>query len=169
MTDKIKYCWDTSVFVGWLKREETAPLADIDAILGDIHANKAVLIVSVVTYTEILRVKHTPKQLRTFDDFLKRSNVLRADNTFPIAQKAEQIRSRAMEGPKSQQRVIKTVDATILATGIIHQADVLHSLEPKHHNLSRSKIVDGLLITAPQELSGQRALGFDLNVAPEKE
>ena len=78
--------------------------------------------------------------------------------TFPIAQKAEEIRSRALTtGPKSQRRNIRTPDAQIIATAFIQQADVLHSLEPKHHNLSGSSIVDGLKIMPPCLATGQKS------------
>lgn len=154
-----KYCWDTSVFLGWLNKEPSAPLADIEAVLGEIYANRSTLIVSVVTYTEILSAKHNKQQRDAWEGFLKRSNVLRVDVTFPIAQKAEEVRSRAiLASTKSEQRRIKTPDAQIIATGIVQQADVLHSLEPKHLNLDGSPIVDGLRITLPCLATGQKTL-----------
>jgi hypothetical protein len=90
----------------------------------------------------------------------------RVDVSFPIAQKAEQIRSRAITlFKKGQKRAITTSDAQIIATAIVHGCDVLHSLEPQHQNLSRHECVDGLRITAPMEFGGQKALGLDLNPA----
>lgn len=152
-----RYCWDTSVFLGWINREAAAPQADIEAVLTEIYAKRGTLIVSVVTYTEILSAKHTAKQQQIWDAFLKRSNVLRVDVTFPIAQKAEEVRSRALSlGPKSERRKIRTPDAQIIATAIVHQADVFHSLEPKHIALSGSPIVDGLTITKPSLVGGQK-------------
>ena len=153
-----RYAWDTSVFLGWINREASAPQADIEAVLNEIYANRSTLIMSVVTHTEILDAKHTPKQLAAWEGFLKRSSVLRVDATFPIADKAKQIRNRGLEGPKSQQRKIKTADATIIATAILQQAVVLHSLEPRHLNLSGSTIVDGLKITLPCLFTGQMTL-----------
>jgi predicted nucleic acid-binding protein len=154
-----RYCWDTSVFLAWLNKEASAPLSDIEAVLSEIYAKRSTLIVSVVTYTEVLSAKHTTKQRNAWEGFLKRSNVLRVDVTFPVAQKAEEIRSRALlTGPKSRIRKIKTPDAQIIATAIIQKADVLHSLEPLHTNLSGHQIVDGLKISPPCLATGQMTL-----------
>lgn len=143
----------TRLFTPW----GPAPQADIEAVLTEIYAKRSTLIVSVVTYTEILSAKHTKRQRDAWDGFLKRSNVLRVDVTFPIAQKAEEVRSRALiTRPKSEQRKIKTPDVQIIATAIIQQADVLHSLEPQHLNLSGSQIVDGLKIALPCLATGQK-------------
>jgi predicted nucleic acid-binding protein len=152
------------VFLAWLNEEESAPIADIEAILEEIHKFKATLIVAVTTYTEILRAKHTDEQIELFDRFLQRSNVIKVDTTFQIAQKAERIRSRAIEtAKKHEKRNIKTPDATIIATAIVYGADVLHSMEPRHHKLSESDIVDGLRIMLPQDLSGQKMLDIRPN------
>lgn len=43
-----KYCWDTSVFLGWLNRESSAPQADIEAVLMEVYAKRATLIMSGV-------------------------------------------------------------------------------------------------------------------------
>ena len=161
MNNKPRYCWDTSVFLAWLNAEPTAPLADIERLVDDVHANRAIPITSVVTYTEMLRARHTAKQIKAFDDFLKRSNVVRVEVSFAIAQKAEEIRSKAITlFKKGQQRTIKTPDAQIIATAILQKANVLHSLEPQHCNLSGHSVVDGLLITLPRDLSGQKTLNL---------
>lgn len=159
-TPQYRICWDTSVFLAWFNEEASAPLGDIDIVLELIHSGKALLIVSVTTYTEIVHAKHTDEQIALLDLFLKRSNVVRADTTFAVAQKAEQVRSRGIELAPSKHEVrnIKTPDATIIATAIVHQVDVLHSLEPRHIALSESPIVDGLKITAPRHPSGQSSL-----------
>ncbi len=163
---KPKYCWDSSVFLGWLNREASAPLADIDALIKDIEANRAILVVSVNTYTEMLTAKHTPEQATAFADFLKRSSIIRVDVSFPIATKAEQIRSRGLTMfKKGQKRSISASDAQIIATAIIHGCDVLHSLEPQHHNLSGHDAVDRLQISLPRHISGQKALNLNLDPA----
>jgi predicted nucleic acid-binding protein len=162
MSKSNAYCWDTSVFLAWINQEENAPLGDIDIVLNKVYSKEISLIVSVTTYTEILRAKHTREQLETFDRFLSRSNVFRADATFPIAQKAEEIRSRAL----AENRKIKTPDATIISTAICYSAAALFTLEPSHHNLSGRSIVDGLIISLPCDPNGQRALPFNFEVQP---
>lgn len=167
---KPTYCWDTSVFLAWLNREENKPLADIDLLIDDIHAKKANLVMSVTTYSEMLTTKHTPEQLEMFNKFLMRRNIQRVPVTFGIAQKAAEVRSRGETIPDQQGNIrkIKTPDATIIATAIVYKVTALHSCEPKHHRLSRSEIVDGILITNPGDFSGQQALNLVIPPNPEK-
>lgn len=151
MSSKTNYAWDTSVLLAWLGEEQTAPLADMALVIDEIDGDKANLILSVTTFSEILESKYTAEQLDKLKRFLLRSNVIKVDTTFHIAQKASQIRNAGL----AEGRKIKTPDATILATAILFKADVLHSLDPHHLNLNGSPIVDGLRITLPQLLSGQ--------------
>lgn len=147
-------CWDTSVFLAWLNEEPNAPLGDIDLLVQRIERVEATLIVPVTIYMEILHAKHKPEQIAAFEEFLRRSNVIKVETTFPIAQKVQEIRSRAIAASRS----IKTPDATIIATAIVHKADVLHTLDDRTIALSGSPIVDGLHITLPRDPSGQLAL-----------
>ena len=149
-----KYCWDTSVFLAWMKAEEGAPLDDIAAVADEIDNGSADLIVPVTIYTEVLEAKHTRKEIEKFQLFLKRSNVQSVDTTVGIAQKASEIRSRALK----ERRKLKTPDAQVIATAIIYGADVLHSLDPDIVNLSGSRVVDGLRISSPLPITGQQAL-----------
>jgi predicted nucleic acid-binding protein len=148
------YCWDTSVFLAWIKAEAGAPLDDIQLVAKEIDADRANLIVPVTIYTEVVGTKQTKRQLKQFDLFLKRSNVQVIDTTIAIAQKAADIRGKALR----QKRSIKTPDATVIATAIIYGADVLHSLDERMIKLSGGQVVDGLEITSPVLLSGQKAL-----------
>lgn len=160
---KYKVLWDTSVFLAKLKSEKNAPLAEIDEILEGVHKGDITLMLSVTTYTEILSAKHTKKQMEALDKFLLRSNIVRIETSFQIAKKAEQVRSRGMtRAKKGQKRSIKTPDATIIAAAIVFGADVMHSLEPRHHSLSGTGIVDGLTITPPRDPTGQLLLPIDV-------
>jgi len=151
---KPKYSWDATVFLAWLVEEATAPLLDIDAVVGEIDEDKAVLIVSVTAYSEILEAKNDPDKMAKFREFLKRSNVVVADSTVAIAERAGQIRSKGL----AQGRKIKTPDATYLAVAVHYKADVLHSLDDDMLNLNGSPIVDDLKITRPKPSSGQTSL-----------
>jgi predicted nucleic acid-binding protein len=148
------YSWDATVFLAWLVEEASAPLLDIDAVVGEIDDDKAVLIVSVTAYSEILEAKNEPEKMAKFRAFLKRSNVVVADSTVAIAEKAGQIRSKGL----AKGRKIKTPDATYLAVAILFKADVLHSLDDDMLHLNESPIVDGLKITRPKPISGQTSL-----------
>ena len=123
----IIYCWDSNVFLAWLGEEKSAPLANIELVIDEIDKLLAVLLVPVTAYSEVLEAKHTNKQMDKFRKFLERSNVIVADVTKAIAEKAGEIRSRGLTArPK---RSIRTPDATFMATAIIYRADVFHTLE----------------------------------------
>lgn len=120
------YCWDTTVFLAWIKAEKESPLDDIAAVADEIDGDRASLIVPVNLFTEVLEAKHTKKQRKQMELFLRRSNVQVVDTTLPIAQKASAIRSTGLQ----EGRKLRTPDAQIAATAILYGADVLHSLDP---------------------------------------
>ena len=154
MSSKPTYCWDTSVFVAWLKEEPDKPLADIAAVAAEIDANEAVLVVPVTVLTEMQPRKFTAEEWDSFQKTLRRSNVVVADTTPAIAERGSRLRDRA----EAEGRKIKTGDATIIATAIVYGVAMLHTFEPKHINLSGSEVVEGLRITQPLPLSGQKGL-----------
>ena len=133
----------------------TALLNDIALVVGEIDNGDANFLVPVTAYSEVLEVHHTPEQMAKFRKFLDRSNVVVADTTKAIAEKAGQIRSRALEAkPK---RSIRTPYATFLATAIVYKATVFHTLERTQLPLlSGTEIVDGLRIELPKLFTGRR-------------
>lgn len=151
------YSWDTTVFLAWINDEKDAPLGDIALVADEIDKNEAILVVSVLVVPEVFETKMTDQQKVLFNDFLKRSNVQLIDTTLPIAHKARAIRERG----QADGRKIKTPDATIMATAIVKGCDVLHSLDDRGNGplrLNGSSIVDGLRITKPIPISGQRGI-----------
>ena len=151
-----KYGWDTSVFLAWIGQEECYPLDDIALVADEIDASRADLIMSAIVYSEILEAKHSKQQMKQFQMFLKRSNVIVVDVTIGMAQKAAEIRGKAAKA--KEKRRLKTPDAIVIATALVYGADVLHSFDPHLVNLSGTAIVDGLKITHPHLITGQRAL-----------
>ena len=145
------------MLVAWLRDEDSAPLGDIELVIGEIDAGEAILLVSVLVYSEVLETHYTPEQMARFRSFLQRSNVEVANVTQPIADKSGQIRNRGiLAKPK---RSIRTPDATVIATAIIYKANVLHTLEEGGWAaLGGSDSVDGLKITKPKPLRGTTSL-----------
>jgi predicted nucleic acid-binding protein len=153
------YCWDTSVFLAWLNEEAGAPLLDIDLVAQEIDKNKAVLVVPVTIISEILDSKLSGDQRAKLNAFLKRSTVINATTTLPIAIKARELRDagRAMKPP----RKIKTPDATVVATAVIYKCDALHSLDDRGGGplkMAGMRELNGLKICKPVPVSGQRGL-----------
>jgi len=148
----VTYCCDANVFLAWLGEEATASLGDIDLVFGEIDRKVASLLVPVTAYSEVLEARHTPAQMEKFRRLLDRSNVVVADTTKTIAERAGLIRSRGIEA--KPRRIIKTPDATFMATAIIYRATVFHTLETTQlPGLSGTDIVDKLVITAPKPWS----------------
>ena len=115
------------------------------------------LLVPVMAYSEVLDAKHSSEQMAVFWKFLAKSNVVVADTTQTIAEKAGEIRSRGLLA--TPQLSIKTPDATFLATAIVYKATVFHTTETtKLPGLNGSPIVAGLRISAPCPWDGTRSI-----------
>ena len=152
-----KYCWDSSVFLAWMKEEAGAPLDDIGLVADSIDDDRADLIVPVTVFSEIIEAKHTKSQLHRMQQFCKRSNVLSVDTTRAIAERAGELRSALLK----EGRKLKTPDAQITATAILYGADALHTLDPDLLKISKSAAVAGLVIIKPRLMTGHRAIpGF---------
>ena len=145
---KAIYCWDTDVTLAWFKAEQDKPLADMESVVNDIAGNKATLLLSVITYAEILDTARSGNAAQLFRAFCKRSSVFLAGVNLRIAEKAAEIRERG----EKVGRKIKTPDAFIMATAIVHAATVLHSFDMV--NLNGSPIVENLWICGPVKLQG---------------
>lgn len=166
MNNRPTYCWDANIFLAWLGEEKGAPLGDIELVIREIDSGDAALVVPVTAYSEILEAHHTADQMEKFRQFLLRSNVEVANITQAIAEKAGQVRTRALAlKPKVK---LKTPDATYIATAIIYKASVFHTLEATQlPQLSETPTVDGLKIKPPKPLSGASSLFNSSATAPE--
>ncbi len=161
--NKPRYAWDSSVFLAWLWEDETFSLGGVESVIQEITplrntdnegaSPRAILIVSVIAYAEILEARQTAEQMDQLEGFLKRSNVILANNDIRIAQKAGEIRSRGLA--EKPIRKIKTPDATHLATALIYQADAFHTFDARILALNESPIIDGLKVCQPIALHGQ--------------
>jgi predicted nucleic acid-binding protein len=139
------YCWDSSVWFAWIKKEECHPIGDMELVAREIEAETADFLVPATVYEELQLTKCTPEQLAVIEAFLKRPNVFQATQTPAVGRKAAGI-------------VTKINDARIAASALVFGATVLHSVDGDLLRLNESPIVDGLKIQTPQSLSGQRAL-----------
>ena len=82
--------------------EECYPLDDIALVADEIDASRADLIMSAIVYSEILEAKHSKQQMKQFQMFLKRSNVIVVDVTIGMAQKAAEIRGKAAKAKETK-------------------------------------------------------------------
>lgn len=129
MLKKLKYYWDTCVFLTLINDE---PLSSEDKqglndVVKEIDANRAILITSVQTVTEILEANFTNDQIHRLELCLKKSSTVKINIDHRVAELAGQIRGHYnQEGFK-----VKTPDAIHLATAFLHKADELHTFDPK--------------------------------------
>ena len=169
------YSWDTNVFLAHLKAEAGKPLADISAVADEIERGIADCIISVVVVAEMLDVIDDPQLATDFQVFMKRPNV-KLVNVYPkLARKTAELRanwrSMGANNPSAppntcktcgtslgENRNIKTPDAIVLVTAMLHGVTVLHSLEPRMKRHSKTDFVDGLEICDPKLASGQMLL-----------
>jgi predicted nucleic acid-binding protein len=146
-----RMAWDSCVFLAWLQNEQEKPLADIRELLRDVSEKKVVLVVSAVVVAEVLDRAGESDAGTQFRDYAKRSNILRANVDFRIAERAALIRERAIKALKEQriEKSIKAPDALIVATSLIYKADILHTFDPVLLSLDEHPVVEGLKISEP--------------------
>jgi predicted nucleic acid-binding protein len=152
------YAWDASIFIDWLVGNVSTPLDGIAAVIEEVENGSAILITSVTAYSEILAARHTPEQVRQFEMFLTRSNVIPFETSIPIAKKAQQIRSECIASKLKKK--VETADATYIAAAIIHKANALHSTDHDMLSLNGHPAVGGLPIFTPRPHNGQKVFGF---------
>lgn len=148
----ITYCWDSDVTLAWFKAEQNHPLDNMRLVVQEITGGKANLLLSVVTYIEVLNIAQSGTAAIQFRQFLKGDNVFLAQVDRRVAELATGIREAACNDGMN----IKTPDAIIMATAINYSASVLHSFDMKKHN--GRPLARGMKIMSPQPLSGQMPL-----------
>ena len=123
------YYWDASLFLAWLTNEprEAAVMEGIAEVARDVNDNKAVLITSVITLTEVLEARLSDEARQKFRDLFKRRNVKQINVDQRIAQLAQEIRQHYSQQNPSVR--IETPDSIHLATAILYKADELHTTD----------------------------------------
>ncbi len=145
------YCWDTGTLLAWLLEEESAPLSDIAAVVKEVDAGSAALVLPASVFSEVLMARFNDEQKKVLAKFRQRSNVILADMTVPIAEEAGEIRSRAYA--EIPPRKLKAPDAQIAATAIAYQVKELHALDRDLLQLDGHPTVNGLAIKLPRPVT----------------
>jgi predicted nucleic acid-binding protein len=153
---QIKYCWDTTVLIAILTREQrasdeiTAMLEVVDAA----DAGKAIIISSVTLKSEVLNSDRFPTLRGDLDDLFSRPNYVMYDVTPGISDIVADVR----ESARRDGRRIKTPDATFIATAIAHRVAALHTFDEQLLGLNGSAHIQGLEICHPRGV--QTVLGL---------
>lgn len=155
-TEQTRYCWDSCAYLAWLCQEASAPIDDMHAVIDEVASGKALMILPVTVYTEVLSVNAPREKRMDFEMFISHRSVIRAELSFPIATKAREIRERGLlESPK---RKLRTGDAQVLATAFMQGATVLHSLDRHLLGLNGHPTANRMHICQPCPLTGQKIL-----------
>lgn len=151
------YCWDSCTVLAWFKQEKDKPLDDIALVIQEIENDRAVLLVSTILLTEVLDTAKSGSAAADFRNFIDRSSVRLADVDPRVAEKAANLRAKVLDN-KKYTRKLRTPDAIILATAIIYDADVVHSLDRDFLRLSNTDDAERMTITKPKIIGGQTSL-----------
>jgi len=150
--DNIIY-WDTCVFISYITGQNRTPLeiSAMDYIVSEIEANKAILVTSVVTIVETLYDLYEEAHRTKFTDLFDRPNVRKIEVTYPIAYKANEIRSNFKNIGITR---LRTADAIHLATAIWARVPEFHTFDgsgdqPGLLGFNGHDILGGLRIVVP--------------------
>ncbi len=117
------YCWDTSIFIAWLKNEQR-PNGEMDGVFEAaemIQSNKAILIASAILTTELVPCRLPPSSLEIIDRLFKRRNIQMKSIDIRVLKLSQNIRDW---NPK-----ITSEDAIHLSTAILYSAEQFHTFD----------------------------------------
>jgi hypothetical protein len=124
---KEKIYWDACIFLAWLKDESGDPgvMEGIEDTGQQVNNNKAVLMTSIITQSEVLASK-MPKTAQTkFDNLFKRRNVQWINHDTRVGKLSHDIRDYYAQRSIN----LSTPDSVHLASAILYEADVFYTLD----------------------------------------
>ena len=143
-----KYCWDAGLFIAWLTDEQRTPdeIAGLREVADLADRGQAIICTSALSIAEVLGDGTQPEIRKAFDDLFKRPHFQRIPANDAIFRLASDIRIAS----RSDGRVIRTADATYIATAIAYRLDELHTFDDKLLNVSGRACAQGLTIIKPR-------------------
>lgn len=125
--------WDTGLFIAMITNERLNDPTDLQGIQEQvrlIEKDQLYMATSVITLTEILRIKLKPAAVETFERIFQRPNCQMYDVNVPIAHVAQEIRE-FYSGRNDGLPTIETPDALHLATAIVYECQTFYTLDMK--------------------------------------
>ena len=166
-----KYYWDACVWIAWLTAERAYAdyLSNMEEYAAQADAGKIILVTSSLTRGEILETKIGAKAATTFQDYLKRPNVVEASADPRVTSLAGELRNyyQIRKQTGAGEKALAVPDAVHLATAILYGVDQCHTFDDGKKGkrlglLGLSGIVAAkypLVICKPQLAQG-RLMGF---------
>ena len=114
-------CWDSCLFLDWLKADHTRSPEEVKGLREHVNLcqkNEAVMATSVITLTEVFEGKLNEKQKDLFNGLLKRPNFRRVQVTSRVAKTAHDIRQHFSLNVQDGLPTVSTPDALHLATAV---------------------------------------------------
>ncbi len=126
MQSKRRYCWNTDVFLAWLKGEPDR-VDKIDSVVREVERGEAVIFFSVITRTELFEGHLDALTREKLKLLTGRPDVAEVNVDPAVADLARELR----EYCRGRKENLKTPDAQHLATAILHRADEFHTFDEK--------------------------------------
>jgi predicted nucleic acid-binding protein len=154
-------CWDSCIFIAWLKGEQDKPLDLLANLLQSVKQEKTNLLVSAVSFAEVLDKAGESNAGTQFQGFVKQPSVIVANVDIRVGLLAKTIRETAISAVARQEipKSVSIPDALIAATAVIYRAEELHTFDPVLISIDGWPVLRGLKIGRPENL-GRTRLGF---------
>lgn len=137
-------CWDTSVFLAWIKNEERPnnEMAGVNDVALKIHSDHIILLTSAITEGEILESTLDELGKQRYKDLFKRKNCQMVNIDPKIMELTHKIRDhyqqqKSIDGLPT----LTTPDAIHLATAIHHEANEFHTFDENNEPRKRRALI----------------------------
>ena len=147
MTKKLKFYWDSCIFISYFKGEIRPEIGVTDAIkyyFKQIEEKNIFVCTSALTKAEVLEYQIGEEQYKKFENFLESDNIDVIETNSEIWKCATEIRNYyGMQNPKY---FIETADSVHLSTAIYCNVDEFQTLDAKD---DKKKATKGLITLNP--------------------
>lgn len=127
---KTRYYWDANVLIAYIKgkgkgeNRTDEEMEGIYAVIQEVKDNKAVIVTSALTSTEVFAGNLTEEQKQRYNDIYARPSTVQVDVYPNISKLASEIREHY-----NNIKRIRTPDAIHLATAILTEVDCMHAFD----------------------------------------
>jgi len=153
---KIKYYWDSCIFVAWITDEKRPPgeMEGLSEIIEEMEKGEAVIVTSVMTANEVFEYNLTSEQKQRLESTLKNPDIALVNVNLRISEKGRELR----EFYHQQKHALKLPDSIHLATALLFEVNKLHTFDDKLLRYDGNVMGKNLKICKP--MSKQPKLNF---------
>ncbi|MCC6124140.1 MAG: PIN domain-containing protein [Pirellulales bacterium] len=149
-------CWDSCICLAWFQNETDKALDMIQTMLDKISKGELNLLLSAVSFAEVIDRAKDSKPGTEFEGFVKRPNVTVANVDERVGRIARIIREDALQAHDAGKlkQGVKIPDALITATAVLYKATELHTYDSvlREYGELNPPILRGLLIGRPEDI-----------------